>query len=520
MSGAAAETTGEWTFRSGGRPSQEPWTHHARSDMLSAVAAPDLDLMLKVQLRALVQHEELSVLLGAGASMAVGLPSWEALAVSILCGSGVIEDRDVARTFLQGQDAMLAVEAARGVLSEDEWSGLLREALYSGTDPFPSALHFAVARLAAERDAASTRLFTLNFDTLLEEAVAEAFDEVGRGVHPFSRASATPRGGADTIEVHHLHGMVARDPGASASPVILRLSDFVGLPEHSWQFGELQQALQRGPLILAGTSYRDPDIREWVFELTKGRSDGKVIALLARAGMGLSRGQFAAVQDALAKQWMAVGVEPVLLHDHADAAQAMRELLYVDEADYTPPKERAAGLWAALCSDFEGAQTEHSNALEEDRARLAAIIGADTNVTLWIADGGGSLVRWSSPDRTYRAADMLRRVPLGFDSPWIAGQCLAVDDVLAREPAEDPVRPGAGAPSWHHRSPSRSPEGLRSQLPFCHRQPPVDSKSTISTPGMRSSANARTFGPGASKPSPCPSPGVACSRTDGGRPGT
>lgn len=103
---------------------------------------------------------------------------------------------------------------------------------------------------------------------------------------------------------------------------MLGLSDFVGMPARSWQFGELQQALQRGPLVLAGTSYRDPDVRDWVYELTRDGAPFPVVALLARAGMGLSRDRFTAVNDALEKQWAAVGVAPILLHDHADAAQS------------------------------------------------------------------------------------------------------------------------------------------------------------------------------------------------------
>ncbi len=331
--------------------------------------------------------------------MTAGLPDWEALAVRILNRSGVISDPVVARTFLSGQDVMLAVEAARGAVKATDWNDLLRLALYSGSTPFPSALHLAVAGLVAQRTD-ETRLFTLNFDVLLEQAMDGAFDEVGRRERAFVRATDSPRGSADTVEVHHLHGVIPPDTSGSPGPVVLGLSDFVGMPARTWQFGELQQALQRGPLVLAGTSYRDPDVRDWVYELTRAGAPFPVVALLARAGMGLSRGQFTAVNDALEKQWAAVGVAPILLHDHADAAQVIRELPRVSDADYRPPRDRAAGLWTALCRDFEGAQSQHSHALMDDLRELQTTLGADTNVTLWVADGAGSLVRYSAPDRT------------------------------------------------------------------------------------------------------------------------
>lgn len=60
-------------------------------------------------------------------------------------------------------------------------------------------------------------------------------------------------------------------------------------------------------------------------------------------------------------------------------------------------------------------------------------LGPDSNLTLWLADGEGNLVRWASPDRVYLGPARLRRVPIGFDSPWVAGQCLGRDDLLARD---------------------------------------------------------------------------------------
>ncbi|MFS3127402.1 SIR2 family protein [Nocardioides sp. Bht2] len=403
------------------------------------MSAPDLDATTTGSLRALLAGGSLSVLLGAGASMTVGLPDWETLAVNLLCRSNVIDDPSVARAFLRGQDPMLAVEAARAAVGDDAWPALLHSALYAEhTEVFPSALHRAVARLAAERTPGSTRLFTLNFDTLLEEAVAAALQEEGRKERPYTRASATPRGDADSVEVHHLHGAIARDADAPATDVILGLSDFVGLSTKSWQFGELQQALQRGPLILVGTSYRDPDMREWIFNLTRDHPGARVMALLSRAGMGLSRTQFTHVKGALQQQWRSVGIEPILLHDHSDSAQAIRELSYEEASDYRPPQVRASSLWARLCQDFERAQRLHSDALEGDRRRLAAALGADANLTLWIANGAGELVRWAGPDRLYKDPAHLKRIPANFDSPWIAGECLAVDDVVAREPVDDP----------------------------------------------------------------------------------
>jgi hypothetical protein len=102
------------------------------------------------QLLTLAQAPRLGVLLGAGASATAGLPSWNDFAVSLLVKSGAVPDEKTARTFLQGQDPALAAEAAR-VAAGDQWSMLLREALYPdpGGAPSLTVLHLAVADLAA-----------------------------------------------------------------------------------------------------------------------------------------------------------------------------------------------------------------------------------------------------------------------------------------------------------------------------------------------------------------------------------
>lgn len=43
----------------------------------------------------------MSVLLGAGASAAAGLPDWDKFAVDLLTASGAITDRDTARSMGQ-----------------------------------------------------------------------------------------------------------------------------------------------------------------------------------------------------------------------------------------------------------------------------------------------------------------------------------------------------------------------------------------------------------------------------------
>ena len=370
------------------------------------------------------------MLLGAGASAAAGLPGWDTLAVRLLTRSGVAPDEQTAKSFLAKQDAMLAAEAARAAAKD--WYALIRECLYGSEDePEPAVLHLAAAALAAQRPPGVVQLHTLNFDPLLGTALRLALNELGlpNDVHERAESAQGPSG---QHVVNHLHGIIRAGGGGDARNVVLTLKDFtdLGREAHPWQVGALQDTIQKGPLILAGTSYRDPDIRQWLSDLPR---DNEVVVLLARQGLDLDRDTFDRVRGALEEQWRAVEVRPVALQDHADAAQALRELPHLSDTGYVSPRDRARRVWATQESAFAAKQKEHSDLLNEDMGLLRAHLGPESNLTLWLADGEGTLVRWASPDRVYVDTGHLRRAAIGFDSPWVAGRCLGRDDTLAQD---------------------------------------------------------------------------------------
>lgn len=392
-------------------------------------------------LRDLASGNQFSVLLGAGASAGAGLPDWDTLSRELLLRSGAIDDEDTATAFLAAQDPALAAEAAR-ISAGAEWEATLVGALYDGapTHLRPSALHLATANLAFAKPPGNVQLFTLNFDLLIEHALELIADELGESISCFTRTSASPRAERDSFEIHHLHGAV--DPVArTARDVVLTLSEFNSLVanKHPWQVSALHEALQRGPLILAGTSYRDPDIRAWLSQLDIA-TKSNVVVFLARQGLGLNREQFTSVQDALIEQWEAIGVKPIITQDHADAAQALLELPYVTNSGYQTPKQRTMDLWQICANNFQELQKEHSSILESDVAALKTSVGDAANLVLWLSNGNGQVVRWSAPDRIYKHLSSLRTVPTGHDSPWIVGKCLGSNDLLGenlRELSDD-----------------------------------------------------------------------------------
>lgn len=388
------------------------------------MSAPDLTSTMMSSFADSGTDQHTTLLLGAGASVSSGLPSWDELAIRLLLRSKSVQRRETAQLLLQHQDPLLVAEAARRAPGAN-WDRSVKAALYEGTAHLdPSALHVAAAGHVLAGDHDDTTLVTLNFDTLLESALR---DETTVNVESRTDGASPAR----SYAVHHLHGIVSPDEVRS---VILTLSDFNELVGDStaWQLDLLRNAVQKGALIIVGTTYRDPDLRRWLHvALSENTQKHGALVLLARQGFELSREQFRQVETALADQWRATGLAPVVMEDFADAAQIVRELRHVHLDGYSAPRERARAIWDAHEADFVARQRHYSEQLLADSALLSDALDVDQlNVTLWLADAEGHIARWAAQDRLYRSPSDLRLINSGHDSPWVAGRALGLESIL------------------------------------------------------------------------------------------
>lgn len=226
------------------------------------MGAPDLSSSLMAQFRDSGAEKHTTLLLGAGASTTSGLPGWNDLVTRLLIGSGAAPDEASARLLLERQDPLIVAEAARAKYGKS-WLSKVRNELYRvSTAPESSPLHLAVVSHALAGDPGDTSLVTLNFDTLIEQTLTreQAFTGARKiSVHSVSDSAARSTYG----DVHHLHGVI--DTSGSRN-VVFTLTDFLDVLSDptSWQRDYLHSALERGAVIIAGTSYRDPDVRQWL----------------------------------------------------------------------------------------------------------------------------------------------------------------------------------------------------------------------------------------------------------------
>lgn len=388
------------------------------------MSGPDLTAEMMNRFRSSGAEGHLTILLGAGASVTSGLPDWDTFAIRLLVQNSLISE-DAAKILLTHQDPTIVVEAARSV-SKDSWETKLSKALYEGVASLDSLdsspLHLAAAgRYLNEPE--KTSLVTLNFDTLLEQTI----DSDG-----FEKALSLTNGCQDEGKpaVHHLHGIITPD---CTQDVVLTFTDFTTLiaQQSAWQVRFLRDAMKKGALIIAGTSYRDPDLRQWLHAALQENPEHKAFVLLARESFGVSKIDFKHMEAALSTQWEAIGLDPILLEDHTDAAQIISEIGHLDQENYLSPQERSRKVWDAHCENFDDLQEEYVEQLAIDAEALKTYFDEkQLNITLWISDGRGRLVKWASQDRIYRDPTTLRRVETGHDSSWFAGLALGAEALV------------------------------------------------------------------------------------------
>lgn len=412
---------------------------------------------------------ELTILLGAGASAASELPDWQEMVSKLLVGSGIAESEAIANEVSSREDLVLLAEAVheRCVGDDASWISALREALYGGIAPakiVPTTMQLNAALVAYEH-LGSIKLATLNFDELLDQAVTEVI--LGWGDETDMAFSDEE---LELLKVEHLHGTIPlnKNVRTAADRLVFSFFDYLFQMKSKEPPAKLylDQAMKRGSLLIAGTSFRDPDMRQWLSSIlqAKPNDDGHAACiLLARESYrNVDKTQFCLMKPILEAQWKSLGFRPVFVDDYEDAAQLILECPHVLEKDYLSPFERLNRLWEYLTDEkrFCDIQKCFVNMLQEDKEKVKKLLpgGGRMNATLWVAHGD-RLVRFASHDRVYLRSSLLRADPSGFDSPYVAGQAYgankvktaAIDDGDAggwRTVIAHPIRVDPDTPFW------------------------------------------------------------------------
>jgi hypothetical protein len=199
----------------------------------------------------------LGIVLGAGASMGFGLPSWDKLLHSAFVAAGKTPPSTTDNELLA--DSLLAQLGGDDLLL----AGTVRTALYKEFDPsFPTmTTNRLLAAIGALTMASArghvARVFSFNYDDVLEKYLRNFGFDVAR-VH------ALPQWSSDAdVTVYHVHGLLPCDPREpTSSGIVLARCHFdkvVGKDSNLWRQLMLQN-LSSATCLFIGLSGSDQNL--------------------------------------------------------------------------------------------------------------------------------------------------------------------------------------------------------------------------------------------------------------------
>ncbi|MCU1655677.1 MAG: hypothetical protein JWO57_333 [Pseudonocardiales bacterium] len=279
-------------------------------------------------LRELAKSPRLRVIVGAGASMEVGLPSWSGLVDNMLrdvvdatwpgCGSEFL-----ART---SGNPLLAAELVDAVASNASSGGsldeLIRKHLYAAVRPDevrPGPLANAIAVLHA-RCRHDMRIVTTNYDELLEVALRNLAGGPWTTVKSYVQQRSP---GRTEVAVTHLHGIVA---SRSRGKVILSEGDYHRMQRstHGWQQRMMADFLRdpRSRCLFIGASLTDSNMLRYLYQHANGLRHYAIFVRPHDAGSTTR----AAWEQAETERWQRLGIKPLYANHYADVTQFVHEL--------------------------------------------------------------------------------------------------------------------------------------------------------------------------------------------------
>jgi len=348
----------------------------------------------------------LGFLVGAGLSMPIGLPGWNAFNSALVEQSfernspaGARPQAGLVRAYLdllQGQ-SLAAVDFLRRRAGAD-FHVVLRGALYERAelrDYAPTEVHHALCKLALEAEPAYPCLHTTNYDDLLELALTVASGQEAQPVHVGRRLVA------DGPRVVHLHGYFPFEPPAASSQkaklareLVLSDLDYSRLSnDHSaWTNRELLSLLDSRSVLIVGMSLTDPNVRRLFAYLSdRRRDDGPqhfVVLQRRSPESNLPEAIEAAriLDDDEHDFWKTRGVKILQLGSWDQLNYILRRIRFGDAHWDRRHKEVRVG-WAlehypTVSFDDPGVQELGSQALEQARDQLALDLGLRGHVEL------------------------------------------------------------------------------------------------------------------------------------------
>jgi hypothetical protein len=401
------------------------------------------------------QHQgRLTIIVGAGASMEAGLPSWPGLVRRLLeeTSSELLPTEHQAEWVeVLENEGLLAAAAVVRALSRDEdhFRARLRTALYAPHGPsqyHPQALAQQIAWLKKQLSS-DVRIATGNYDGLLEAALKE----LGLPVHSYVQGRAEP---AASAAVYHLHGRLI--PSYPATGRLVLADDDYARVQYpgSWQERFMREALENDLCLFIGLSLTDPNLIRWLHRYSSDPDgDTRHVALFVRqATPDQTPDVRTQLEHAVRQRWAKCGVEAVWADFFGESAQIVHEIALRRAGAALPGFAERAQTRFDLVSEaiapenttaFRASQEETSDFLGTllDYVRQIAAAGSvdlsdeQLGLGLWVVDhDAGTLECWATADRRFNDRAAIATQPLTYDTPWVSVEAVTRGVVVERDP--------------------------------------------------------------------------------------
>lgn len=405
------------------------------------------DASVDAVVRRYAEAGDVTLLVGAGASMEADLPSWPALLrrllTTVAADVGELRTADARRAWVDRtleREDLLGAAAVVEVMAATPLEELVPRELYGRDGPGAYAPGPIAEQVAFLRERFGDRLeiLTTNYDELIEQAL------VARGVprsrlRSYVRALDAGQRARDAVAVTHLHGLAGR---GGAREIVLTEEHYQRMQlGRSWQEQLVTERLERSLCLFVGTSLTDPNLIRYLYGYEQAASRRHAAIFVRQSEAAVAPEVRAAREVAAARRWGRCGVDAVFVDHYADAAQLLYEIGHRRDTGgaYEPIGARAAklirraerGLLRARGSQaaFARRQVALSDWL---RGLLSALMatalgGADAlrgerlALALWlVSPDGARLTGWAHSDRAHQDPATIAPVPITATSDWVA----------------------------------------------------------------------------------------------------
>lgn len=395
----------------------------------------------------LADARNLTLLVGAGASMEAGLPSWTRLIEMLLETVAAElpnlddEDRDAWVAATLQRDDLLGAGAVVEVMAKGKLDELIPDRLYAGQGPEAFAPGPIAHQVAALRKIWGDRLeiLTTNYDDLLEQALIDAGTPRSK-IRSYTQNRERGKRASGTVSVTHLHGLAGRSE--KPKRIVLTEEQYHRMQRGtSWQEQLVVDRLQDSTCVFVGMSLADPNLIRYLYGY-KAHVPPRHAAIFVRQGEPrVSESVRAEMEEAAVRRWGRCGVKAIFVDHFSDAAQLLYEIGHrnvAGAANYRPVAKRAEetiscierGLAVGDQEQFAKRQVALSQGL---RLLVKKVIPLTLSLAelkqgkeilglaLWIFVGDGSgLTGWIHSDRAHQDPSTVAPVPVVATSNWVS----------------------------------------------------------------------------------------------------